>query len=180
MLHRPRIPTKAQTNNLSANCSCTMFYKAYLQRGRNAMPYNNETHNEHRRYQSHSRVTRPKANPDGQSTRTRRQATSQPGESFQYSRHAHRYAARERELRNKKRARVAALSCVAIIALCALCFSTPPQAYKAPSATNNRLNNQRTTPKRSKRPHNPTTTRAISLSASMATPIPTCSAGKNT
>ena len=122
MLHRPRIPTKAQTNNLSANCSCTMFCKAYLQRGRNAMPYNNETHNEHRRYQSHSRATRPKANPDGQSTRTRRQATSQPGESFQYSRRAHRYAARERELRNKKRARVAALSCVAIIALCALCF----------------------------------------------------------
>ena len=134
MLHRPRIPTKAQTNNLSANCSCTMFYKAYLQRGRNAMPYNNETHNEHRRYQSHSRVTRPKANPDGQSTRTRRQATSQPGESFQYSRHAHRYAARERELRNKKRARVAALSCVAIIALCALCFGVVKALNTATSA----------------------------------------------
>lgn len=98
------------------------------------MPHNNETHNEHRQYQSHSRATRPKANSNWQSTRKHHQATSQRDESLQYSRHAHRYAARERELRNKKRARVAALSCVAIIALCALCFGAVKAFNTATSA----------------------------------------------
>ena len=105
------------------------------------MPYNNETHNEHRQYQSHSRATRPKANSDWQSARKHHQITPQPDESLQYSRHARRYAARERELRRKKRARVAALSCIAIIALCALCFGAVKALNTATSAKDP-LNNE--------------------------------------
>lgn len=108
------------------------------------MPYNNETHNEQMRSQRRPTAARQKANPNWQSTHERRQATSQPGESLQYSRNASRYAARERELRNKRRARVAALSCVVIISLCALCFGAA-KAFNTEASANGPLNDEQQT-----------------------------------
>lgn len=108
------------------------------------MPYNNETHNEQMRSQRHPTAARQKANPNWQSTQERRQAASQPGESLQYSRNASRYAARERELRNKRRARVAALSCVVIISLCALCFGAA-KAFNTEASANGPLNDEQQT-----------------------------------
>ena len=108
------------------------------------MPYNNETHNEQMRSQRRPTAARQKANPNWQSTQERRQAVSQPGESLQYSRNASRYAARERELRNKRRARVAALSCVVIISLCALCFGAA-KAFNTEASANGPLNDEQQT-----------------------------------
>lgn len=108
------------------------------------MPYNNKTHNEQMRSQRRPTAARQKANPNWQSTQERRQAASQPGESLQYSRNASRYAARERELRNKRRARVAALSCVVIISLCALCFGAA-KAFNTEASANGPLNDEQQT-----------------------------------
>ena len=108
------------------------------------MPYNNETHNEQMRSQRRPTAAKQKANPNWQSTQERRQAASQPGESLQYSRNASRYAARERELRNKRRARVAALSCVVIISLCALCFGAA-KAFNTEASANGPLNDEQQT-----------------------------------
>ena len=108
------------------------------------MPYNNETHNEQMRSQRRPTAAKQKANPNWQSTQERRQAVSQPGESLQYSRNASRYAARERELRNKRRARVAALSCVVIISLCALCFGAA-KAFNTEASANGPLNDEQQT-----------------------------------
>lgn len=108
------------------------------------MPYNNETHSEQMRSQRRPTAARQKANPNWQSTQERRQAASQPGESLRYSRNASRYAARERELRNKRRARVAALSCVVIISLCALCFGAA-KAFNTEASANGPLNDEQQT-----------------------------------
>lgn len=108
------------------------------------MPYNNETHNEQMRSQRRPTAARQKANPNWQSTQERRQAASQSDESLQYSRNASRYAARERELRNKRRTRVAALSCVVIISLCALCFGAAKVLTTVPSANEPISNEQQT------------------------------------
>ena len=108
------------------------------------MPYNNETHNEQMRSQRRPTAARQKANPNWQSTQERHQAASQPGESLQYGRNASRYAARERELRNKRRARIAALSCVVIISLCALCIGAAKVLTTAPSAHEPMSNEQQT------------------------------------
>ncbi len=106
------------------------------------MPFSNDERNVN---QEHGRYTRV---PYAEQTEKPERVPSdwRPENQLQYSRSSHRYAQRERELKNKRRVRAIALSCLAIIATCALCFgiakALAPSANEATNKNNSSASEQ--------------------------------------